>query len=162
MFKVLVNFCRDIQSKVGWFSGASIESRTYQLGMCGISMGAFLVLFSVCVYIYVSMNIFFFLFLLYISLKGCSFNMSIGNQRKERDIDNGTSWRHGNEWGTWELTAVSLLPQNLEFPQLVLSTSKCCTDFQNRSEGFFVLFYCYWRHHDHDSLYKENHLDELS
>lgn len=105
---------------------------------------------------------FFFLFLLYISLKGCSFNMSIGNQRKERDIDNGASWRHGNEWGTWELTAVSMLPQNLEFSQLVLSISKCCTDFQNRSEGFFVLFYCRWRHHDHDSLYKENHLDELS
>lgn len=61
-----------------------------------------------------------------------------------------------------ELTVVTLLPQNLEFPQLVHSTSKYCTDFHKISVSFFVLFYCYWRHHDHDSLYKENHLDELS
>lgn len=159
MSKVLVNLWRDIQSKVGWFSCATLEARTYLLGMCGISIGDFLVLFSV--HVCVNEHL-FLLFLLYISLNGCSFNMSVGKQRKERDIYNGAFWRHDNEWRNEELTVVTPLLQNLEFPQLVHSTSKYCTDFHNISVAFFVLFYCYWRHHVHDSLYKENHLDEFS
>ena len=97
-----------------------------------------LVLYS-CIPVCVNEHL-FLLFLLYISLKGCSFNMSVGKHRKERDIDNGAFWRHDNEWRNGELTDVTLLPQNVEFPQLVHSTSKYCTDFHNISVGFFVLF----------------------
>lgn len=101
-----LNHCHHISS--------GVPGRVFMfLGVCSISMDAFLVFLSVHVCLQVSVNI-YSSFSNFISHWRVVHSQCLEeNHRKKRDSDKGNSRRHDNEWRTRELTYCIILDPGL-------------------------------------------------